>query len=162
MRPCVKHQGRNLCSSKLQIPQRTSLPNHPLCMAALLPPSLPTYQSYLLTTTSDMQDPQLAYLGSQGPQFLRVCNFLHSLPMLDLGHCRASQTFTELDSPPWTSDPIEWSQSWSWQPLDLPLPRCPPLRALGSARPAPLLQLTLPTLLCIFPLRLRVLFLCGL
>ena len=59
MRPCAKHQGRTLCSSKLQIPQCTSLPNHPLCMVALLP--LSPYLSILLpTTTSDMQDPQLA------------------------------------------------------------------------------------------------------
>ena len=59
VRPCAKHQGRTLCSSKLQIPQCTSLPNHPLCMVALLPFS--PYLSILLpTTTSDMQDPQLA------------------------------------------------------------------------------------------------------
>ena len=56
MRLCAKHQGRTLCSSKLQSPQCISLPNHPLYMVALLP--LSPYLSILLpTTTSDMQDP---------------------------------------------------------------------------------------------------------
>lgn len=145
--PHAKCQGKTLCSSNPQILQCTSFPTLPWHTALL---SLSLVNIFLTTTTSDVSDLQLGYMGPWYPQFLWVpriaCGFLHSLQWLDLCHCQTSQTYKELDSPLCSLDLHAWNRSlarWWWQLLGLPWPHyLVPMALKSAASSIPSLQLT--------------------